>query len=208
MQLVLDPCSNKFPSNSFGKQGRLQNAIGAALGRPLSQYESDLVAHARLCAVCLEGDQASLVNCADCHGAAWCREGGCREEDEELHKLACLDLKHLLEDEREAQRGQKLSACYVPLPQTSYTPLPKDLPSLLEPGTDLLLETSTGQQKASQLRQLSLTYTCPATALWGAELAGLDLAGRSSVTLHVVGARRAEVEQAGAWAGQLFLLRF
>jgi len=181
-------------------QGRVQNAIGAALGRPLSQYESDLVAHARLCAVCLGGDQAGLVNCPDCHGAAWCREGGCREEDEELHQLACVDLKHLLEDEREAQRGQSLS-CYVPLPQTTFTPLPQDLPSLLEPGIDLLLES--GHQRASELRQLSLTYTCPATTLYGAELAGLDLAGRSSITVHVVGARRAEVEQAGAWAGLL-----
>ena len=184
----------------FANQGRVQNAIGAALGRLLSQYESDLVAHARLCAVCLAGDQAGLVNCPHCHGAAWCREGGCREEDEELHQLACVDLKHRLEDEREVQRGQSLS-CYVPLPQTTFTPLPEDLPSLLEPGIDLLLES--GHQRASELRQLSLTFTCPATTLYGAELAGLELGGRSSVTVHVVGARRAEVEQAGAWAGQL-----
>ena len=94
----------------------------------------------------------------------------------------------------------------MPLPQTSYTPLPNDLPSLLEPGIDLLLES--GHQRASELRQLSLTYTCPATALYGAELAGLDLAGRSSITVHVVGARRAEVEQAGAWAGQLISCAF
>ena len=181
-------------------QGRVQNAIGAALGRPLSQYESDLVTHARLCAVCLEGDQASLVNCPDCQGAAWCKEGGCREEDEQLHKMACADLKHLLEDEREAQKGRSLS-CYLPLPQPAYSPLPKDLPTLLEPGTDQLLEPN--HKRASELRQLSLTYTCPATALWGAELAGIDLAGRSSLTLHVVGARRAEVEQAGAWAGEI-----
>jgi len=114
--------------------------------------------------------------------------------------MACEDLKHLLEDEREAQKGQSLS-CYLPLPQPSYSPLPKDLPTLLEPGTDQLLEPN--HNRASELRQLSLTYTCPATALWGAELAGIDLAGRSSLTLHVVGARRAEVEQAGAWAGLL-----
>ena len=184
-------------------QGRVQNAIGAALSRPLSQYESDLVTHARLCAVCLEGNQASLVNCPDCHGAAWCKEGGCREEDEQLHKMACADLKHLLEDEREAQKGRSLS-CYLPLPQPSYSPLPKDLPTLLEPGTDQLLEPN--HNRASEFRQLSLTYTCPATALWGAELAGIDLEGRSSLTLHVVGARRAEVEQAGAWAGGIRLL--
>ena len=197
---------SQFPSsNPSIVQGRLQNALGAALGRPLSQYESDLTAHARLCAVCLDGDQAGLVNCSDCHGAAWCREGGCKEEDEELHQLACVDLKHLLEDEREAQqrRHQSLS-CYAPLPQTSYTPLPEDLPSLLEPGIDLLLEP--GHDRSSELRQLSLTYTCPATTLYGAELAGLELAGRSSITLHVVGARRAEVEQAGAWAGQLVII--
>jgi hypothetical protein len=184
--------------------GRLQAALAVALARPLLQYEADLVTHPRLCGVCLAGDQAALANCPACQGAAWCRAGTCREEDRALHATACPAIRDALRDEAWGQRLGHTLACYMPVPQTCPAPLPRTLPALLQEGAARLLpEAADPEHVASELRRLSLAYTCPATTLWGAELAGLELAGRAALTLHVVGARRAEVEQAGAWAGLL-----
>ena len=95
-------------------------------------------------------------------------------------------------------------ACYMPVPQPHFSPLPASLPALLAEGVQHLLPPGASREVSeSELRRLSLTYTCPTTVLWGAQVAGLSLATMTSLVVHVVGARRAEVEQAGAWAGLL-----
>ena len=141
-------------------------------------------------------------------GVAWCREGGCKEEDQELHSLSCLSLHHSVEDERLGQRLGHPLACYLPVPGSQHSPLPASLPNLLAQGVHRLLEglpdlEQTKGLRESELRRLSLAYTCPTTTLWALELALPSLPSLSTLALHIVGARQAEVEGAGAWAALL-----
>ena len=48
--------------------------------RSLTQYESDMLTHARICLVCHNADQQSLKNCGTCHCVAYCSDT-CRAED-------------------------------------------------------------------------------------------------------------------------------
>ena len=147
----------------------------------------------RLCGVCMSGDQAGLSNCGSCHGVAWCREGGCRGEDQDLHLLACQALHHTLQDEVQGRQGHAL-ACYMPVPQPHFSPLPASLPALLAEGVHHLLPPGASREVSeSELRRLSLTYTCPTTVLWGAQVAGLSLATMTSLVVHVVGANVTEM---------------
>ena len=48
-------------SNQPEKQSIIQAAITNALQRPLTQYESDILVYPRLCMVCLNGLQVSII---------------------------------------------------------------------------------------------------------------------------------------------------
>ena len=50
-----------------------------------------------------------------------------------------------------------------------------------------------------QVRKLTYTYTCPATVLHACHVSGLASSLVTSLVIHVVGARTAEVEEAAAW---------
>ncbi len=52
----------------------------------------------------------------------------------------------------------------------------------------------------SELRYLTFLYACPLTVLFGAERAGEEWIGsRESLTVHLVGARRAELRHLQGW---------
>ena len=54
----------------------------------------------------------------------------------------------------------------------------------------------------SELRYLTFLYTCPLTVLWGAEQAGLahgPVQEATSLTIHLVGARTAEIRHLVGW---------
>ena len=99
-------------------------------------------------------------------------------------------------------RGDRLS-CYLPPPLQQ--------PSLLgHVFTKVFAEDCQGlfsgedqpEYRASQVRQLTYQYTCPASVLHAASLAGLPggpVSSVSSLVIHLVGARSVEVEQAPAW---------
>ena len=50
-----------------------------------------------------------------------------------------------------------------------------------------------------QVRKLTYTYTCPATVLHACHVSGLGSSLVTSLVIHVVGARTAEVEEAASW---------
>ena len=68
-----------------------------ATGRQLSQYESDVLTHARICLVCHSADQPLLQNCPKCHCVAYCSEA-CRQEDSGLHQTVCQDFVNCITD--------------------------------------------------------------------------------------------------------------
>ena len=54
----------------------------------------------------------------------------------------------------------------------------------------------------SELRYLTFLYTCPLTVLWGAEQAGLangPIQEATSLIIHLVGARTAEIRHLVGW---------
>ena len=177
-------------------------AVKEVLGKPLSQYESDLLVHARICIVCLSGDQAKLQNCSGCHCVAYCSQE-CREEDQELHQTVCQTLHECITDYMfEAKNGHKLK-CFLPPPSKSFAPLPNSFEKMFEDDiTPLLSDNDDQDYKASELRRLTFHYTCPATVLYAASVTGTrtgSLAEATSLVIHLVGARQAEIEQAPAW---------
>ena len=61
----------------------------------------------------------------------------------------------------------------------------------------------------SELRYLTFLYTCPLTVLWGAEQAGLadgPVEEATSLTIHLVGARTAEIRHLVGW--EIIALRY
>ena len=183
--------------NDPAAQPRVSQALAASLGRELSQYESDCLTHARICLVCHSADQARLHNCPRCHCVAYCSQD-CQAEDESLHQTVCEDLAHCIQDYvLQATRGDRL-ACYLPPPLSKTEKLPQPFPAVFaEDCEHLFLAEDSAQYRASQIRQLTFQYSCPATVLHAASLAVRDL---SSLVIHLVGARNVEVEQAGAWS--------
>jgi len=72
---------------------------------------------------------------------------------------------------------------------------------LLAECEQLFSAEDTPEYRASCVRQLTYTYTCPATVLHALHVSGLaQCTGKTSLVIHVVGARTAEVEQAACWS--------
>ena len=112
----------------------------------------------------------------------------------------CEDLRNAIQDAALSRvRGDSgVVQCFLPPPgQHSGSAPPLEI-WLAQDTVPLFSKTDTAQFRASQVRQLSLVYTGPATLLRACRTAGLHTAPR--LTIHLVGARRAEAEQAAAWS--------
>ena len=152
----------------------------------------------RICLVCHNADQTSLKNCSRCQCVAYCSDE-CREEDEELHSTVCSSLRNCILDHRmQVTRGDRLR-CYLPPMSPESRQLNTDFESVFSRDCDkLFTEDDCQDYRESQVRQLTYTYTCPATVLHACHVAQLTSA--SGLVIHVVGARTAEVDDAAAWS--------
>ena len=112
----------------------------------------------------------------------------------------CEDLRNAIQDAAVSRvRGDSgVVQSFLPPPGQHSGPAPPLEIWLGQDTLPLFSKTDTAELRASEVRQLSLVYTGPATALRACHTAGLHTAPR--LTLHLVGARRAEAEQAAAWS--------
>ncbi|XP_023323946.1 putative protein MSS51 homolog, mitochondrial [Eurytemora carolleeae] len=151
---------------------------------------------------CLSGDQSSLTNCSTCSCVAYCSDK-CRSSGESLHSLVCKDLTNLIQDHRiDLSRRSQVDG-FIHFPTEKYENLSQNFQEFLETQTRLLLPEETDVDFiSSQARKLSWELTCPATVLYSAERAGLScgpVQDQEELIIHLVGARKAEVEMAKSW---------
>lgn len=182
---------------------RLVSALSNQLGRTLRQDELDLCHYARVCAGCGGGgaNQDSLRNCSRCHCIAWC--ANCIEKGKEGHEEWCHLLKTSMEDyKHEKSLGHQVQK-YVPAIETLYKPLPASIEILFEKEVAKLVSNKLPGYQDSELRYLTFLYTCPLTVLYGVEQAGLaggvSVEEAESLTIHLVGARTAELRHLVGW---------
>ena len=152
----------------------MSNAVKNAVARPLTQYESDILVHARICLVCHSGDQAKLQNCSQCHCVAYCSQE-CREEDQELHQTVCQDLKNCIQDYALLSKNGHQLQCYLPPPHSKTSFLPEEFEEAFKIDNieALMSDTSAEDYLASEIRYLTFQYTCPATVFHAAKVKGL-----------------------------------
>ena len=102
----------------------------------------------------------------------------------------------------ESKKGHELK-CYLPPPCKALTKLPDIFEKVFENDIyPLLSDKEDKEYKSSELRRLTFQYTCPATVLHAAFVAGTrsgNLVEATSLVIHLVGARQVEIEQAPAW---------
>ena len=181
---------------------RLVEAMSRALGRDLKQDEMDLCHYPRVCGLCGQGgsQQDALRNCTRCHCIAWCPD--CIEKGKEGHEEWCHLLKTSLEDyKHEKSLGHQVQK-FVPPIETTFKPLPASIESLFEKEVGKLVSNKLPGYQESELRYLTFLYTCPLSVLYGVEQAGLasgPVEEAESLTIHLVGARLAEMRHLVGW---------
>jgi len=181
---------------------RLVGALEHELGRSLRQEELDICQFARVCCVCGGGgaNQEALKNCSRCHCVAWCP--ACIEKGKEAHEAWCHLLKTAIEDyKHEKSLGHQVQKFEPPI-QTKYQALPASIETLFEKDVAKLVSNKLPGYQESELRYLTFLYTCPLTVLWGAEQAGLatgPVQEAEELTIHLVGARTAEIRHLVGW---------
>jgi len=182
---------------------RLADALSNELGRVLKQDEIDICQFLRVCAECCGGgaNQDSLRNCSRCHCVAWCNN--CIEKGKEGHEEWCHLLKTSMEDyKHEKSLGHQVQK-YQPTGETSYKPLPASIETLFEKDVAKLVSNKLPGYQDSELRYITFLYTCPLTVLYGVEQAGLadgmPIEEAKSLTIHLVGARTAELRHLVGW---------
>jgi len=181
---------------------RLVEAMSRALGRDLKQDEMDLCHYPRVCGLCGQGgsQQDALRNCTRCHCIAWCPD--CIEKGKEGHEEWCHLLKTSLEDyKHEKSLGHQVQK-FVPPIETTFKPLPASIESLFEKEVGKLVSNKLPGYQESELRYLTFLYTCPLSVLYGVEQAGLSsgpVEEVESLTIHLVGARLAEMRHLVGW---------
>ena len=159
--------------NDPSAQPRVSQALSSALGRELSQLESDTLTHARICLVCHSADQTSLTNCPQCHCVAYCSQQ-CRQEDESLHQTVCPLLANCIQDYVHQQTSGDRLSCYLPPPLSRPSLLQENFPAVFsEDCRPLFSSEDSAEYRSSQVRSLTYQYTCPATVLHAATTAGL-----------------------------------
>jgi splicing suppressor protein 51 len=181
---------------------RMAEALGRALGRDLRQGELDLCNYPRVCGLCGKGGavQDSLRNCTRCHCIAWCPD--CIEKGKEGHEEWCHLLKTAMEDyKHEKSLGHQVQK-YVPPISTEFKPVPASIENLFEKEVGKLVSNKLPGYQESELRYLTFLYSCPLTVLYGVEQAGLaggPVEEAESLTIHLVGARTAEMRHLVGW---------
>jgi len=179
---------------------RLVDALSHELGRPCRQWEMDLCHYPRVCAVSGETNQDLLKNCPRCHCVAWSPKY--IEKGKEEHEQWCHLLKTALEDyKHEKTLGHQVQK-YSPNIETKYSVLPASIEILFEKEVAKVVSNKLPGYQDSELRYLTFLYTCPLTVLWGAEQAGLangPIQEATSLTIHLVGARTAEIRHLVGW---------
>lgn len=181
---------------------RLASALSSALGRSLNQAELDLVHYPRVCAECggCGANQDSLRNCSRCNCVAWCN--ACIEKGKTKHEEWCHLLKTAIEDfKHEKSLGHQVQK-YVPTIEKKYKPLPASIEILFEKDVAKLVSNKLPGYQESELRYLTFLYTCPLTILYAAEQTGLaedTVDTATSLTVHLVGARIAELRHLVGW---------
>jgi len=181
---------------------RLVSALSNELARTLKQEELDIAHYSRVCAMCGGGgaNQDSLKNCSRCHCVAWC--SNCIEKGKENHEEWCHLLKTSMEDyKHEKSLGHQVQK-YTPTIQEKYKNLPASIENLFEKDVAKLVSNKLPGYQDSELRYLTFLYTCPLTVLYGAEQAGLasgPVEEAEKLTIHLVGARTAEIRHLVGW---------
>jgi len=116
--------------------------------------------------------------------------------------LNSLDLKTSLEDyKHEKSLGHQVQK-FVPPIETTFNPLPASIESLFEKEVGKLVSNKLPGYQESELRYLTFLYTCPLSVLYGVEQAGLSsgpVEEAESLTIHLVGARLAEMRHLVGW---------
>jgi len=181
---------------------RLVEGLSRALGRSLKQDELDLCHYPRVCGLCGKGGavQDSLRNCTRCHCIAWCPD--CIEKGKESHEEFCHLLKTSMEDyKHEKSLGHQVQK-FVPSIENQFAPLPASIENLFEKEVGKLVSNKLPGYQESELRYLTFLYTCPLSVLYGIEQAGLvsgPVEEAESLTIHLVGARLAEMRHLVGW---------
>merc|ERR1712004_652270 len=181
---------------------RLVDAVSRALGRDMKQDELDLCHYPRVCGYSGQGgaQQDLLKNCTRCHCIAW--HPDYIEKGKECHEEWCHLLKTALEDyKHEKTLGHQVQK-YVPPIETTYKALPTSIEILFEKEVAKIVSNKLPGYQDSELRYLTFLYTCPLTVLWGAEQAGLangPVEEATSLAIHLVGARTAEIRHLVGW---------
>jgi len=181
----------------------LIRALSSELGRDLNQGELDIVHYPRVCAVCggSGANQDSLRNCTKCNCVAWCST--CIEKGKPSHEEWCHLLKTAIEDyKHEKSLGHQVTK-YEPPIEKKFKPLPASIEILFEKDVAKLVSNKLPGYQESELRYLTFLYTCPLTILFAGEQAGLaggkSIETATSLTIHLVGARIAEVRHLSGW---------
>lgn len=124
------------------------------------------------------------------------------EKGKEEHEQWCHLLKTALEDyKHEKTLGHQVQK-YSPNIETKYSVLPASIEILFEKEVAKVVSNKLPGYQDSELRYLTFLYTCPLTVLWGAEQAGLSdgpIQEATSLTIHLVGARTAEIRHLVGW---------
>jgi len=179
---------------------RLIAALKHELGRELKQDELDLCHFPRVCAESGAWNQDTLKNCTRCHCVAWAPD--CLEKGKESHEEWCHLLKTAMEDyKHEKSLGHQVQK-FVPNIETKYQPLPPSIENLFEKEVGKLVSNKLPGYQDSELRYLTFLYSCPLTVLFGAEQAGLvsgPVEEAEELTIHLVGARTAEIRHLVGW---------
>jgi len=111
---------------------RVVAASAAALRRPLTVAERDVLTFARVCQVCRSAEPGSLASCPVCHSVLYCSDAH-RAADEESHRALCsaylLSLRCDTDAARHGVRDLKLPAQI----DDHYKRLPEMLIDLVRP---------------------------------------------------------------------------
>lgn len=180
----------------------LVEGLANELGRALKQEELDMCHYPRVCGLCGKGGgkQEQLRNCSRCHCITWCH--GCLEKGKEKHEEWCHLLKTAMEDyKHEKTIGHQVQK-YTPTFNDKFAALPDSIENLFEKEVGNLVSNKLPGYQDSELRYLTFLYTCPLTVLHAAEQSGLasgPVENAKSLTIHLVGARIAEVRHLIGW---------
>ncbi len=181
----------------------LIDRMAAKLERRVTQFETDIAMHPKICMVCGSGDrQAALKECRNCFCVAFCPDH--YDEGGKFHKAEdCSALKTAAEDyKHEITLGHQVQT-YSPAVMKKYEPLPQDIDMFFREDVNGLVSNKLPGYQESELRYITFLYTCPLTVLHALEQVGLKggkkIEEATSLTVHLVGTRIAEMRHLHGW---------